>query len=189
MEFQEVTPNGGFGHAACRRAVRRHLSRRGRWGPLSGRQAAEKMFARQPRWVEALLTLRNIIGTYPKRNARTWTSAIGKECASVAIGAKWKNILRPQPQAVAVFRHAWSHDPNRASWPILPVVLPRDGSIVGILSYRWRLHAEPIAPSVAGRTATRVWLILALVALRYVDEANLSNLINGSRGSFPSPRF
>jgi hypothetical protein len=37
------------------------------------------MFARQPRWVEALLTLRNIIGTYQKRNARTWTSAIGRE--------------------------------------------------------------------------------------------------------------
>jgi hypothetical protein len=66
-------------HAACRRAVRRHLSRRGQWGPLSARQAAEKMFARQPRWVEALLTLRNIIGTYQKRNARTWTSAIGRE--------------------------------------------------------------------------------------------------------------
>ena len=37
------------------------------------------MFARQPRWVEALLSLRNIIGTYQKLNARTWTSAIGRE--------------------------------------------------------------------------------------------------------------
>ena len=47
-------------------------------GPLSARQAAEKMFAGQLRWVEALLTLRNIIGTYQKRNARAWTSAIGR---------------------------------------------------------------------------------------------------------------
>ena len=39
------------------------------------------------------------------------------------------------------------------------------------------LHAEPVAPGSLARRACAcgVWLILALVALRYVDEANLSN--------------
>jgi hypothetical protein len=61
MEVQEVTPNvdsgtllAGAQFVDTYRVVVDGTS-------LSARQAAEKIFARQPRWIEALLTLRNIM--------------------------------------------------------------------------------------------------------------------------------
>jgi hypothetical protein len=122
MEVQEVTPNVDSGSLPARSSSTPIAS----WpmGPPSARQAAEKMFAREPRWVEALLTLRNAIGTYQKRNARTWTSAIGRNvlqtlcCAANAAGsclfrerpgwtdhAACRSMASPRP--CCVHSHGW----------------------------------------------------------------------------------
>jgi hypothetical protein len=79
MEVQEVTPNVDSGTLLAGAQFVDAYRVVADGAPLVQDRPAEKIFPRQPRWVEALLTLRNIIGTYQKRNARTWTSAIGRE--------------------------------------------------------------------------------------------------------------
>jgi hypothetical protein len=50
----------------------------------------------------------------------------------------------------------------------------------------WLSYRRWLGPRRAGHAHAGVWLILSLVALRYVDEANLSNALKWLvRGSIP----
>src|SRR6266516_4423707 len=77
---------------------------------------------------------------------------------------------------------------SRLTAGILLIVLPGG---VSILSGDPTYKENPLRQDFwrAGHAHAGVWLILALVALRYVDEANLSNDMKWFvRGSIPSPR-
>jgi hypothetical protein len=71
---------------------------------------------------------------------------------------------------------------------VLPSVMVGGVSILSLLIGDPAYMQNPLRQDLwrAGHAHAGVWLILALVALRYVDEANLSNLMKWIvRGSFP----
>jgi hypothetical protein len=71
---------------------------------------------------------------------------------------------------------------------VLPSVMVGGVSILSLLIGDPAYMENPLRQDLwrAGHAHAGVWLILALVALRYVDEANLSNLMKWIvRGSFP----
>ena len=103
-----------------------------------------------------------------------------------------KNILAaPALWPVASFsNHGGGHDLRIAPLSRYPSDRP------ALRDYWWSEHTfrdpaymqNPLRQDLwrAGHAHAGVWLILALVALRYVDEANLSNLMKWIvRGSFP----
>jgi hypothetical protein len=71
---------------------------------------------------------------------------------------------------------------------VLPSVMVGGVSILSLLIGDPAYMENPLRQDLwrAGHAHAGVWLILALVALRYVDEANLSNLMRWIvRGSIP----
>jgi hypothetical protein len=71
---------------------------------------------------------------------------------------------------------------------VLPTVMFGGVSILSLLISDPTYTANPLRQDLwrAGHAHAGVWLILALVALRYVDEANLSNALKWLvRGSIP----
>ena len=71
---------------------------------------------------------------------------------------------------------------------VLPSVMIGGVSILSLLIGDPTYMENPLRQDLwrAGHAHAGVWLILALVALRYVDEANLSNFMKGLvRGSMP----
>src|SRR6266508_4728678 len=71
---------------------------------------------------------------------------------------------------------------------VLPSVMIGGVSILSLLIGDQTYMETPLRPDLwrAGHGHAGVWLILALVALRYVDEANLSNVMKWLvRGSIP----
>jgi hypothetical protein len=74
---------------------------------------------------------------------------------------------------------------------VLPTVMIGGVSILSLLIGDPSYMENPLRQDLwrAGHAHAGVWLILALVALRYVDEANLSNVIKWLvRARSPSPR-
>ena len=71
---------------------------------------------------------------------------------------------------------------------VLPTVMIGGVSILSLLIGDPAYMGNPLRQDLwrAGHAHAGVWLILALVALRYVDEANLSNIMKWLvRGSIP----
>jgi hypothetical protein len=71
---------------------------------------------------------------------------------------------------------------------VLPTVMFGGASILSLLIGDATYMQNPLRQDLwrAGHAHAGVWLILALVALRYVDEANLSNVMKWLvRGSIP----
>ena len=75
---------------------------------------------------------------------------------------------------------------------VLPSVMIGGVSILSLLIGDPAYMENPLRQDLwrAGHAHAGVWLILALVALRYVDEANLSNVMKWLvRGSIPRRKF
>src|SRR3989442_5099100 len=71
---------------------------------------------------------------------------------------------------------------------VMPTVMHGGVSILSLLIGDPKYMENPLRQDLwrAGHAHAGVWLILALVALRYVDEANLSNVMKWLvRGSIP----
>src|SRR6266540_1175600 len=74
---------------------------------------------------------------------------------------------------------------------VLPTVMIGGVSILSLLIGDPTYMENPLRQDLwrAGHAHAGVWLILALVALRYIDEANLSNFMKWPCGArSPSPR-
>jgi hypothetical protein len=74
---------------------------------------------------------------------------------------------------------------------VLPTVMFGGASILSLLIGDATYMQNPLRQDLwrAGHAHAGVWLILALVALRYMDEANLSNVMCGAQSRSPRSWF